>query len=201
MADNVNSDLKDLIVHAMTDTEDHTKNPLLGMAIGTMADNIASSQDPLFFLHHCNIDRAFMAIQTHHKEQYDPNWRNVAPADATWYDPRGLTEAGVHWPTPDSAENCVGYAYHDKNSGGQFINLLLDDDRTDRYTTLGVLHDDGYTNAEGVNAVYEDRLPYCYDDLTAMGGVPHDGPKFSLEQMDFAMACDGMDMGRPIILV
>lgn len=204
----VNPELEDLIKHALTDTEDPSKNPILGMAIGTVGDNIASAQDPLFWLHHSNVDRAFMAIQTYHREaQYDPNWRNVDNLDATWYDnrPGGLTEAGVHWPNFagdfKSAENCRGYAYHDKCSGGQFINLLLGDDRTDRYTELGVLHSDGYTNAEGVNAVYEDRLPYCYDDLTAMGGVPHDGPKYAPEQMDSAMACDGMDMGMPIILV
>jgi len=197
----VNAAQEDIIRHALTDTEDPKKNPLLGMAIGTFADNIASSQDPLFWLHHSNVDRVFMATQTYYKEsQYDPNWRNVADADALWYDARGIPAEGLHWPNFDgefkSAENCRGYAYHDLVSGGQFINLMLDDDRTDRHTQLNVLHPDGYTNAEGVNAVYEDRLPYCYDDLTAMGGVPHDGPKYAPEQMGQAMACDGMDMGK-----
>jgi len=54
------------------------------------------------------------------------------------------------------------------------------------------VHKDGYTNAEGVNAVYEDRLPYCYDDLTSMGGAKHDGPKYTPEMQGFAMACDGI---------
>lgn len=203
---NVNAALEDLIFHALTDTEDNQKNPILGMAIGTMADNIASAQDPLFWLHHSNVDRVYLAAQAQYKEQqYDPNWRNVANEDALWYDPRGIPASGIHWPNGDgefqSAEICRGYAYHDKCGGGQFINLLIGDDRTDRHTRLGDLHDDGYTNAEGVNAIYEDRLPYCYDDLTAMGGVAHDGPNYTPEQMGSSVACDGISMGKPIILV
>jgi hypothetical protein len=201
-AGTVNSELEDLIRHALTDSEDPDKNPLMGMAIGTIADNVASAQDPLFWLHHSNVDRVFMSSMTYHREsQYDPNWRNVDDVDAKWYDPRNLTADGIHWPNADSAENCKGYAYHDLCSGGQFINLMIGDDRTDRHTTLGHLHSDGYTNAEGVNAVYEDRLPYCYDDLTAMAGLNHDGPKYAPEQMGSAMACDGMDMGMPVIMV
>jgi hypothetical protein len=203
---NVNSKLEDLIRHALTDTEDPKKNPLRGMAIGTMADNIASAQDPLFWLHHSNVDRMFMSSMLYDRQnQYDPNWRSVDDLDATWYDARNLTADGLHWPNfagdYKSAENCKGYAYHDLCSGGQFINLMIGDDRTDRHTSLEELHPDGYTNAEGVNAVYEDRLPYCYDDLTAMGGVSHDGPKYAPEQLGSAMACDGMDMGMPIIMV
>lgn len=202
-AGTVNSELEDLIRHALTDVEDPKKNPILGMAIGTMGDNIGSAQDPLFWLHHSNVDRVFMATQTYHKDsQYDPNWRNANQSEVFWYYRRGITSAGLHWPNAAgkhiSAENCRGYAYHDLCSGGQFINLLIGDDRNDRFTRLGDLHPDGYTNAEGLNAVYEDRLPYCYDDLTAMGGVPHDGPKYASEQMGSAMACDGVDMDLPI---
>jgi hypothetical protein len=203
---NVNSKLEDLIKHALTDSEDPKTNPLRGMAIGVMADNIASAQDPLFWLHHSNVDRVFMSSMTYDREnQYNPKWRVEDDVDAKWYDSRNITAEGIHWPNfageYKSAENCKGYAYHDLSSGGQFINLMIGDDRKDRHTRLGVLHADGYTNAEGVNAVYEDRLPYCYDDLTAMGGLPHDGPKYALEQMGSAMACDGMDMGMPIIMV
>jgi len=203
---NVNSKLEDLIRHALTDTEDPTKNPLRGMAIGPIADNIASAQDPLFWLHHSNVDRVFMSSMTFDREnQYDPNWRDVNDVDAKWYDSRNITAEGIHWPNFagdfKSSENCRGYAYHDFSSGGQFINLMIGDDRNDRHTRLGVLHVDGYTNAEGVNSVYEDRLPYCYDDLTAMGGLAHDGPKYAPEQRGSAMACDGMDMGMPIIMV
>jgi len=202
----VSAEMEDIIFHALTDTEDNTKNPMLGMAIGTMADNIGSAQDPLFWLHHSNVDRVFQATQTYYREsQYDPDWAIVPNVDATWYDSRGITEDGIRWPNFAgdfmSAENCKGYAYHDLASGGQFINLMIGDDRTDKHTMLGQLHLDGYTNAEGVNAVYEDRLPYCYDDLTAMGGVPHDGPKYAPEQMGSAMACDGIDMGKPVIFV
>merc|ERR1712232_1406878 len=195
----ISDKLRTSVLRALTDP-DPLKNPLLGsVAIGPMGDNTASLNDPWFMLHHAEIDRMFMATQLlFASEQYTPEWKKEGlDKDPTWYsdNPR-ITKDGVSWPNADgpfkSKMNCKGYWYHDLVGGGQFINLLLDDTRSLKFTRYNEVHKDGYTNAEGVNAVYEDRLPYCYDDLTAMGGTKHDGPKYTPEMRGFAMACDGI---------
>uniref|UniRef100_A0A0G4HMU6 Tyrosinase copper-binding domain-containing protein n=1 Tax=Chromera velia CCMP2878 TaxID=1169474 RepID=A0A0G4HMU6_9ALVE len=120
--------------------------PVWGLGVlGDMSDRPTATNDPLFWLHHANFDRAFTAWQVH----------NVELAKAYYGAPD-------KWPLPKLRE-CYGHALDDVvNSEDPFINVL-EDTPADAPPTLRQII---------AATVPGWTLPYDYDDLPAgMTGV------------------------------
>jgi tyrosinase len=74
---------------------------------GWMGNPDTAAQDPIFWLHHANIDRIWWLWHKHYLDPTDPNWQNqsfdfVDENSA----PASLTDSGV-----EDTENQLGYTY------------------------------------------------------------------------------------------
>lgn len=97
---------------------------------GVMADPSAAALDPIFYLHHCNIDRLWQSWNSYpaDKPRSAPtDWSN--PTDGQWLDgPASIGQRGFAMPTPQGVQwtytpaqmqdiEALGYAYDDLTPG------------------------------------------------------------------------------------
>jgi tyrosinase len=76
--------------------------------IGGWMPSPASPRDPIFFMHHCNIDRIWAVWNLHHENSKDPLWTDMPFADNFWNDD------GTPWSPKVSdlySPEALGYSY------------------------------------------------------------------------------------------
>lgn len=104
---------------------------------GVMADPSAAALDPIFYLHHCNIDRLWQSWNSYPQDKprnAPTDWAN--PTDAQWLQgPTSIGQRGFAMPTPTGGQwtyapdqmqdiAALGYDYDDLTPGAATAPVL-----------------------------------------------------------------------------
>jgi tyrosinase len=87
---------------------------------GLMSDAETAGLDPIFYLHHCNIDRMWAAWNANGKNNpEDPDWNNgpVATKDRKFYMPKPDNSAWEFTPAMVNNTNQLNYTYEELSLG------------------------------------------------------------------------------------
>jgi tyrosinase len=131
-----------VLVGGQSSTETFPPNAPNGFANqpleGVMADPSAAALDPIFYLHHCNIDRLWQSWNTYPQDKprsAPTDWAD--PTDSQWLDgPASIGQRGFAMPTPTGGQwtyvpgqmqdiGTLGYSYDDLTPGAATAPALV----------------------------------------------------------------------------
>ena len=159
------------VVHVLVGGEDTTLfppgTPFAGnFQHGVMSDPLAAALDPIFYLHHCNMDRLWESWNSFPpgKPRTAPSdWQN--PSNAKWLDgPASLGEREFAMPNPDGSKwvytpahmrdiTVLGYTYDDLTPGAVAPAVTV----AQRISNLGIAARAGAANA-GVTVASQEKV-------------------------------------------